>query len=141
MLRTRLLSLIKQEADQSGYDFRNGFLYRITRNNLQFPALWMEPPSLTEVVGRQEGMIVYHVKLHLIVSGKKCDESEKEQQWELLEKQVLQWTQNLITHDDVFSIDNLRCTPSEFDLTNRGEISLQTEFDIRFIFPFSYPEP
>ena len=141
MFRTRLRSFIQQEAEKSGYHFRNGFLYRITRNDLTFPALWMEPPSLTDAIGRHEGKITYHVTLHLITSGKNYDEAEKEAQWENLEKQALTWTQNLLAHDDIFSVDKIRCSPAEFSLTNRGEISLKIEFDTHFIFPLKTSEP
>ncbi len=136
MYRTRLLQLIHQEALKSGYDFQNGFVYRISRADLRFPALWMEPPVLTQMNGRKEGLITYHITLHLLTSGKKSTETEKEQQWEKLEKQVLLWIDNLISQPEIFSIDHLACAPAEFSLTNRSEISLKTEFDICFAFPF-----
>lgn len=131
------MQLIQQEASQCGYDFRNGFPYRLTRSDMRFPALWMEPPVLTLVNGRKEGLITYHITLHLLVSGKKYSESEKESQWEKLEKQVLEWTQNLINQPEVFSIENISCTPAEFTLTNQREISLKTEFNIQFVFPYN----
>ena len=108
---------------------------------MRFPALWMEPPVLTLVNGRKEGLITYHVTLHLLASGKKCTEPEKESQWEKLEKQVLEWTQNLINHPEVFYIDKITCTPAEFTLTNQREISLKAEFNIQFAFPYSSSEP
>ncbi len=48
------MQLIQQEATQCGYDFHNGFPYRLTRSDMRFPALWMEPPILTLVIGRKE---------------------------------------------------------------------------------------
>ena len=132
------MQLIQQEATQCGYDFQNGFPYRLTRSDMRFPALWMEPPILTLVNGRKEGVITYHVTLHLLASGKKCSESEKESQWEKLEKQLLEWTQNLILQPEVFSIDKISCTPAEFTLTNQREISLKAEFNIQFAFPHDF---
>lgn len=136
MFRSRLLCLIREEAEKAGYDFHNGFLYRIARSNLRFPALWMEPPILTGVEGRDEGLLTYHLTLHLMTSDRKYPETEKEAQWETMEARTLELLRNLTARKEIFHIGKIGCTPSEYALTNRGELSLKAEFDVRFAFPY-----
>lgn len=136
MFRSRLLCLIREEAERAGYDFHNGFAYRIARSNLRFPALWMEPPSLTGVEGRDEGLLTYHLTLHLITSDRKYPETEKETQWETMEARTLELLNKLIARPEIFHIGKIGCTPAEYTLTNRSELSLKVEFDVRFAFPY-----
>lgn len=135
MFRLQLLSLIRQEAQTLGYDFQNGFLYRTARSNFRLPVLWMEPPVLTGVEGRDEGTITYHITLHLMTADRKYDEIQKEEQWETMETQALGLLNTILLQGPLFSLEKIRCTPSEFDLTNRGELSLKVEFEARTAFP------
>lgn len=136
MFRTHLFNLIREESEKLNLNFYSGFPYRMIRNRIQFPALWLEPPTLIETEGRNEGIQTYRICLYLMTEEQKYSEPEKEKQWDLLETQALTLIRNLRTKEDVFHIEKFSCSPSEAALTNQNEIALKTEFQILLAFPY-----
>lgn len=129
MPRYQLTTLIRQTAREAGFAFGTGFPYRIARTSLTFPAMWMEPPLLTAREGREEGRCTYRVTLYLMVADKKYDETRKEFCWHELEAAAQRLLKRLGAEWPVWHLDRIRYTPAEFDLSNRGELSLKVEFD------------
>lgn len=135
MTRDSLTTLIRQTVREAGFSFENGFPYRIARTNFSFPILWMEPPQLIGMEGREEGRKTYRIVLYLMAADKKYDETQKEARWAELETVTQTLLKKLGAQWPIWHIDRIRCTPAEFDLSNRGEISLKVEFDAATAFP------
>ena len=59
MLRNQLSAAVESAAQELGYGFRRGFEYRMGEVPIRFPAVWLVPPHVVRVEGREEGEIVY----------------------------------------------------------------------------------
>lgn len=136
MYRYPLFNLIREETEKIGYHFQSGFPYRMIRTRLEFPTLWLEPPSLIETEGRNEGLQTYRISLYLMTEELKYNEPEKEKQWDILETKALTLIHNLQNRKEIFHIEKFSCTPSEASLTNQHEIALKIEFRILLAFPY-----
>ena len=68
MLRNQLSAAVESAAQELGYGFRQGFEYRMGEVPIRFPAVWLVPPHVVRVEGREEGEIVYRATLHLMTA-------------------------------------------------------------------------
>lgn len=135
MLRKQLSAAVRRAAEKSGYHFHQGFEYRMNEDPVRFPALWLAPPRVVRVDGRDEGQIVYRVAMHLLRLNRRFDEQAKEQVWDEMELDALQVIGLVGPQQGVFCTENIALTPAEFTLTRQGELSLKAEFDARLYFP------
>ncbi len=134
MFRTEILGLFREAASEAGLHFQHGFPYRMSRANLPLPALWLEPLVLREIEGRDEGTLCYRLSMYLMCADRKYDEAQKEEQWGALERTALEMIRAIVLKKTLLQISNVSCTPAEFTLTNRGELSIKCEFDLRIAF-------
>ena len=81
---------------------------------IRFPAVWLVPPHVVRVEGREEGEIVYRATLHLM---------------------RLAMIGRIGKLQGIFCTGNIALTPAEFSLTRQGELSMKAEFDARLYFP------
>lgn len=135
MLRNQLSAAVESAAQELGYGFRQGFEYRMGEVPVRFPAVWLVPPRVTRVEGREEGEIVYRATLHLIRLDRRYDEQAKERQWAEMERDALAMIGRIGKQQGVFCTGNIALTPAEFSLTRQGELSMKAEFDARMYFP------
>lgn len=125
-----LIGTINKAAEACGYKFHTGMEYRINSELKQLPAVWMTPPKLTEKNGRKEGIKKYQIKLFLI---EKCDEKniyKKDEVWDKLEGKFDQIIEIITVQDEIRAVKDIKIKPQEFELTNRGEISIEASFSV-----------
>lgn len=134
MLRKQLRAAIEKAARQSGYEFFQGFPYRMNSITVRFPALWLVPPKMTRIDGRREGEARYRVEMHLMHLNRKFTETDKEQRWETMERDALRIINRIGPEEGIFCTAAISLTPSEFTLTAHGELSLKAEFDATLYF-------
>lgn len=99
------------------------------------PAVWLVPPHVVRVEGREEGEIVYRATLHLMRLDRRYDEQAKERQWAEMERDALAMIGRIGKLQGIFCTGNIALTPAEFSLTRQGELSMKAEFDARLYFP------
>ena len=135
MLRNQLSAAVESAAQELGYGFRQGFEYRMGEVPIRFPAVWLVPPHVVRVEGREEGEIVYRATLHLMRLDRRYDEQAKERQWAEMERDALAMIGRIGKLQGIFCTGNIALTPAEFSLTRQGELSMKAEFDARLYFP------
>ena len=97
--------------------------------------VWLVPPHVVRVEGREEGEIVYRATLHLMRLDRRYDEQAKERQWAEMERDALAMIGRIGKLQGIFCTGNIALTPAEFSLTRQGELSMKAEFDARLYFP------
>ena len=133
--RNQLSAAVESAAQELGYGFRQGFEYRMGEVPIRFPAVWLVPPHVVRVEGREEGEIVYRATLHLMRLDRRYDEQAKERQWAEMERDALAMIGRIGKLQGIFCTGNIALTPAEFSLTRQGELSMKAEFDARLYFP------
>lgn len=134
MIRNQLSESIKAATETIGYHFYEGFEYRMNEKGIHLPAIWLIPPKMSRINGRNEGEATYRVILHLMHPNQRYDEPDKNLQWDAMEQNLLKITNRIISQQGVFCIENITLTPAEFTLTKQGELSVKAEFDMRMYF-------
>ena len=135
MLRNQLSAAVESAAQELGYGFRQGFEYRMGEVPIRFPAVWLVPPHVVRVEGREEGEIVYRATLHLMRLDRRYDEDAKDRQWAEMDRGALAMIGRIGKLQGIFCTGNIALTPAEFSLTRQGELSMKAEFDARLYFP------
>lgn len=134
MLREQLTASLKEAAARKGYTLMGGFKYQISREATIYPLAWLSPLKLDSIEGRLEGVITYHVELQLINLNYRYEQSEKENLWSEMEKDIIEICCNLLSKPNVYDVNGLKAAPSEYTLTNQGELSLNCEFNVKMNF-------
>lgn len=134
MTRKTLAQAIKEAALKLEYCFYSGFDYRMNETIIAYPAVWLSPPSIVAVEGRNEGKIRYRVALKLMKLAKKSSTQQKEEAWSQLEHDALEMCRAIACRREIASVKITECTPAEFSLTNHGELSMALRFDVEIPF-------
>lgn len=134
MLREILTNTIKQAAIQCGYSFYKGFEYRLQQQAQVMPAVWLTPPEMIKIEGVNSGYITYRTTLTLLTLNNKFDEDQKEKSWDKMERDIITMVKKVQSSDKIHLVEKLKTTPAEFTLTNRGEVSLKAECEVKMYF-------
>ncbi len=137
MTRKLLIETLRKIVSDCGYAFHTGFAYRMESELKTFPAVWLLPPRVIDTEGRCQGLKKYGVIIHLVCNGV---HRHKETCWSTMEKDVRTMYAALAQAECVKSVDALTCNPGEFSLTNRGELSLTSEFTVMMPFGVTQTE-
>lgn len=134
MHRGKLLSAIENASTGSGYKPYTGFLYSMNGNAVKFPAAWLIPPAVVKWEGRKEGYITYSATLYLMKIETKISPDIREDVWSEMEKEAYDIITAIGECRDIFNIQNVKITPSEYSLSKHGELSVKLEFEARMQF-------
>lgn len=134
MTRKKLTEAVRNAALAVGFDFQTGFDYRIAPEIKKLPTAWLHPPTLKKKEGRNEGFVVYLVKIDLIDDYANADANQKEIKWNALEKNANQICTHIAKDDNIQTLTDVTLSPAELSLTAKGEISLSLSFNVRMPF-------
>lgn len=130
MTRKLLISAVAEAAQECGYAFHTGFEYRINAELRELPALWLLPPKLTANDGREEGIRSYKVEFKLMITAEDNSPEKKERLWNMLEQTATGLCRLVEGNDFIRNVYGIECTPGEFSLTTRGELSMSVECSV-----------
>lgn len=134
MLREQLIENLRGVMEQKGYTLISGFKYQMSDEATIYPVAWLSPLKVAKVEGRLEGIITYKVEMKLLNLNYRYDSSEKESVWSEMEQDVIAMCSNLISQPYVFDVENIKAEPTEFTLTNQGELAMNAEFNVKMNF-------
>lgn len=123
MNRTSLESALRTRAEEAALLFRSAPEQRITTLN-RLPALWLVPPKLIEIEGRNHGRATYETTLHLLrPAARLCDE-ERSLLLEAMEQEMLDLLGALSEEAGIVAVEELTLTPRFGAFTPQGEAAL-----------------
>ena len=131
--RIILINYIRNIAEKLHYTCYEGFIARAGTEIGWFPAIWITPPKLIGVEGRQERKIQYRTSLLLLQLNDRYNEQQKNAIWAQMEQDAISLFTQLAEQDRVNNVSKLSCKPEEFAHTGAGELSLNIEFDAELL--------
>ena len=126
-MREILTAGLKKSAEEVGYAFFSGFGYRSGAVD-RFPAVWLKPPELVDVVGKEEGEAAYDVEMVLMAVGMGLNDRGRERVWSRLERDAVEMYRRVAEGERVVRVASLKCEPGEYAVTGHGEISMKLTF-------------
>ena len=132
-MREILTAGLKKSAEEVGYAFFSGFGYRGGAVN-RFPAVWVKPPKLVDVVGKEEGEMAYDVETVLMAAGMGLNAQGREYVWSQLERDAVEMCRRVAAKERVVRVVSPKCEPGEYAVTGNGEISMKLTFRVVLFF-------
>ncbi len=133
-MRNKLITLVKEAARNESYAFFSGFPYKIPQTAMEHPALWLTPPQLSELNGRQRGSTVYKLSAYIVEPDGGRDEQQKEEVWAKMERDAISIARRVADSPAVFGVRKVQCTPGEYTLTSYGELSMNLSMEVEILF-------
>jgi hypothetical protein len=134
MTRNQLITAVEKAAERDGIRFYTGPVYRINSELKELPALWLHPLKTVDRQGCSEGVVTYEAGIDLIGQCHGGSAQEREKAWQEMEERAAAISRAVAMDERVKSVGDVKITPTENSLTNRGEISVHLEMKVEMPF-------
>ncbi|MFA6335571.1 MAG: hypothetical protein WCX48_08465 [Bacteroidales bacterium] len=136
MKRSGIVTAIKTLVEANSYSFNQGFIYRINEYTGTYPVWMLTPIRLQDRKRDGSGSkSVYLCEAYIFTKNEATTETGKETIWEAQEtlaSKVFNGLDTLSrTTSDIMEVSGLSCEPDEFQIDQRGSISMKVSFTIK----------
>ena len=136
MKRTGIISAIKTLVEANSFSFAKGFIYRINEYTGAYPVFMLTPIRLQDRKKDGSGSkSVYLCEAYIFTKNEATTEDGKETIWEAQEALATKVFNGLDalsrTTSDIMEVYGLSCDPDEFQIDQRGSISMKVSFNLK----------
>jgi hypothetical protein len=136
MKRSGIVSAIKTLVEANSYSFNQGFIYRINGYTGDYPVWMLTPVRLQDRKKDGSGLkSVYLCESYIFTKNEATTETGKETIWEAQEALASKVFNGLDalsrTTSDIMEVYGMACDPDEFQIDQRGSISMKVSFTIK----------
>lgn len=133
-MRERLTNAVATAVINCGYSFFYGAQDRIPCEMDAVPAAWLLPAEVSQVTGKDQGVITYKFKLILIELDKRYSSKQKESLFAQMETHAMKIYRSLCEDKDIQAVSSVSWSPSEFCYTPSADVSLDIEMKVDIVF-------
>lgn len=133
-MREKLTNAVATAALKCGYSFFCGSENRMSCDMDAVPAAWLLPVEVSQVDGKDQGVVSYEIELRLVELDNKYSNEQKESLYSKMETHAMQIYRLLCEDEAVQAVTSVSWSPSEYCYTQQAELSLDIEMKIEMVF-------